>query len=155
MYCDLWSQYIQVRKLFKGGNCSRAETICGNTVRYIQQINCKALIIITWARLRWAAGESDGVNLVRFSKYFLHTVTEFILYLLKELKLFLSKWKVNICDCQGYVSLLYIASALLLFWLWKGLIAWFSAVCTCIGAGASYTEWSLFFFVTLSYCHSA
>ena len=32
MYCDLWSQYIQVRKLFKGGNYSRAETIRGNTV---------------------------------------------------------------------------------------------------------------------------
>ena len=32
MYCDLWSQYIQVRKLFKGRNYSRAETICGNTV---------------------------------------------------------------------------------------------------------------------------
>ena len=31
MYCDLWSQYIQVRKLFKGGNYSRAETIHGNT----------------------------------------------------------------------------------------------------------------------------
>ena len=23
MYCDLWTQYIQVRKLFKGGNYSR------------------------------------------------------------------------------------------------------------------------------------
>ena len=32
MYCDLCSQYIQVRKLFKGGNYSRAETIRGNTV---------------------------------------------------------------------------------------------------------------------------
>ena len=32
MYCDLWSQYINVRKLFKGGNYSRAETIWGNTV---------------------------------------------------------------------------------------------------------------------------
>ena len=32
MYCDLWLQYIQVRKLFKGGNYSRAETIRGNTV---------------------------------------------------------------------------------------------------------------------------
>ena len=32
MYCDLWSQYIQVRKLFKGGNYSRAETIRGSTV---------------------------------------------------------------------------------------------------------------------------
>ena len=27
-----WSQYINVRKLFKGGNYSRAETIWGNTV---------------------------------------------------------------------------------------------------------------------------
>ena len=36
MYCDLWSQYIQVRKLFKGGNYSRAETICGNTVLYFK-----------------------------------------------------------------------------------------------------------------------
>ena len=32
MYCDLWSQYIKVRKLFKRGNYSRAETIRGNTV---------------------------------------------------------------------------------------------------------------------------
>ena len=32
MYCDLWLQYIKVRKLFKGGNYSRAETIRGNTV---------------------------------------------------------------------------------------------------------------------------
>ena len=35
MYCDLWSQYIQVQKLFKGGNYSRAETIRGNTVSWI------------------------------------------------------------------------------------------------------------------------
>ena len=34
MYCDLWLQYIKVRKLFKGGNYSRAETIRGNTVFY-------------------------------------------------------------------------------------------------------------------------
>ena len=32
MYYDLWSQYIQVRKLFKGGKYSMAETIRGNTV---------------------------------------------------------------------------------------------------------------------------
>ena len=32
MYCDLWLQHIQVRKLFKGGNYSKAETIRGNTV---------------------------------------------------------------------------------------------------------------------------
>ena len=32
MYFDLWLQYIKMRKLFKGGNYSRAETICGNTV---------------------------------------------------------------------------------------------------------------------------
>ena len=32
MYCDLWKQYIQVWKLFKGGNYLRAETIHGNTV---------------------------------------------------------------------------------------------------------------------------
>ena len=33
MYCDLWTQYIQVWKLFEGGNYSRADTIRGNTVR--------------------------------------------------------------------------------------------------------------------------
>ena len=32
MYYDLWSQYIKVLKLFKGGNYSRAETIHGNMV---------------------------------------------------------------------------------------------------------------------------
>ena len=32
MYCDLWWQYIKVRKLFKGGNYSREETIRRNTV---------------------------------------------------------------------------------------------------------------------------
>ena len=38
MYCDLWLQYIQVRKLFKGGNYSRAETIRGNTVFQRQKV---------------------------------------------------------------------------------------------------------------------
>ena len=32
LYTVSVSQYIQVRKLFKGGNYSRAETIRGNTV---------------------------------------------------------------------------------------------------------------------------
>ena len=31
-YCDLCSQYIKVRKLFKGGKYSRVDTIRGNTV---------------------------------------------------------------------------------------------------------------------------
>jgi hypothetical protein len=31
MYCDLWSEYIKVQKLFKGGNNSRVES-SGNTV---------------------------------------------------------------------------------------------------------------------------
>ena len=37
MYCDLWgsTKYIKVRKLFKGGNYSRTETIWGNTVYII------------------------------------------------------------------------------------------------------------------------
>ena len=39
MYCDLCSQYIQVRKLFKGGNYSRAETIRGNMVFEIPRFN--------------------------------------------------------------------------------------------------------------------
>ena len=32
IYCDLWPQYIQVQKPFKGGNYSRVESIRGNTV---------------------------------------------------------------------------------------------------------------------------
>ena len=40
MYCDLWLQYINVRKLFKGGNYSRAETIWGNTVYYFSLSQC-------------------------------------------------------------------------------------------------------------------
>ena len=39
MYCDLWLQYIQVRKLFKGGNYSRAETIRRNTAIQLKQID--------------------------------------------------------------------------------------------------------------------
>ena len=39
MYCDLCLQYIKVRKLFKGGNYSRAETIRGNTVSNIFAIS--------------------------------------------------------------------------------------------------------------------
>ena len=39
MYCDLWSQYINVRKLFKGGNYLRAETIWGNTVLWFHICN--------------------------------------------------------------------------------------------------------------------
>ena len=34
---QIWSQYIQVWKLFKGGNHSRAETIRGNTVCIISE----------------------------------------------------------------------------------------------------------------------
>ena len=45
MYCDLCSQYIKVRKLFKGGNYSRAGTILGNTV--IGQLNLA--INFTWS----------------------------------------------------------------------------------------------------------
>ena len=41
MYCDLWSQYIQVRKLFKGGNYSRAETIRGNTISIFLYLKLK------------------------------------------------------------------------------------------------------------------
>ena len=37
MYCDLWLQYIKVRKLFKGGKYSRAETIRGNTVIFFKK----------------------------------------------------------------------------------------------------------------------
>ena len=39
MYCDLLSQYIQVPKLFKGGNYSRVETIRGNTVSNVDLQN--------------------------------------------------------------------------------------------------------------------
>ena len=59
MYCDLWQQYIQVRKLFKRGNYSRAETIRGNTVNIFKmnlQVNLelrpKNLIYINLA-LPW------------------------------------------------------------------------------------------------------
>ena len=41
MYCDLCSQYIQVRKLFKGGNYSREKTIWGNTVSQCDAIERK------------------------------------------------------------------------------------------------------------------
>ena len=44
MYCDLWLQYIKVRKLFKGENYSRVETIRGSSVtinrkKYPQRIH--------------------------------------------------------------------------------------------------------------------
>ena len=45
MYCDLVTQYIQVRKLFKGGNYSRTETIRGNTVYQYQNL----IFSFTWA----------------------------------------------------------------------------------------------------------
>ena len=41
MYSDLCPQYIQVRKLFKGGNHSRAETIRGNTVYECNKLQLK------------------------------------------------------------------------------------------------------------------
>ena len=49
MYCDLWLQYIQVRKLFKGGNYSRAETIPGNTVNGKLPFKGVYFIIVIWA----------------------------------------------------------------------------------------------------------
>ena len=51
MYCDLWLQYIQVRKLFKGGNYSRAETIRGNTVNPMASYLCTAFISDQWKQL--------------------------------------------------------------------------------------------------------
>ena len=44
MYHDQKSLYLKVQKLFKGGNYSRAETICGNTVDIILISN---FIIVT------------------------------------------------------------------------------------------------------------
>ena len=58
MYCDLWQQYIQVRKLFKRGNYSRAETICGNTVVGNNLVEC-------WGVINGKAGKS--VALSKFS----------------------------------------------------------------------------------------
>ena len=49
MYCDLSSQYIQVRKLFKGGNYSRVETIRGNTIptrRFAQRCIGQILLLL-------------------------------------------------------------------------------------------------------------
>ena len=36
MQCDLWSQYIKVRKLFKGGNYSRKYGICHLDITGVQ-----------------------------------------------------------------------------------------------------------------------
>ena len=69
MYCDLWSQYINVRKLFKGGNYSRAETIWGNMVfvshffawwkspvsLFFHQIQCRLFLLI-----------KGGINFCRY-----------------------------------------------------------------------------------------
>ena len=49
MYCDLWLQYIQVRKLFKGGNYSREETIQGRKlfaeIRYLFLDNSREVLL--------------------------------------------------------------------------------------------------------------
>ena len=38
-FCSVRSQYINVKKLFKGGNYSRAETIWGNTVIFFDPLS--------------------------------------------------------------------------------------------------------------------
>ena len=49
MYCDHWSQYIQVRKLFKGGNYSRAETIRENTASdYLSSNILICILFLIW-----------------------------------------------------------------------------------------------------------
>ena len=58
MYCDLWSQYINVWKLFKGGKYSRVETIWGNTVS-----NC-------WLKTSFKIRLTLGINLDFFVLYF-------------------------------------------------------------------------------------
>ena len=47
MYCDLWLQYIQVRKLFKGGNYSKEETI--DFFLFFSVI----LLSLEWANTHW------------------------------------------------------------------------------------------------------
>ena len=65
MYCDLWTQYIQVRKLFKGGNYSRAETIQGQKlfaeIRYVKDLEQN-----TYSRSKVKAkGQRKGPNKCR------------------------------------------------------------------------------------------
>ena len=55
MYCDLWLQYIKVRKLFKGGNYLRAETIRGNTVYKISNPSISGLEIEMLAKVEEVA----------------------------------------------------------------------------------------------------
>ena len=57
MYCDLWSQYIKVRKLFKGGNYSRAKTIRGNTVSFSS--------FVTWYCLKIAPKIRNNSNFTK------------------------------------------------------------------------------------------
>ena len=62
MYCDLWLQYIKVRKLFKGGNYSREETIRGNTVRGFLSTNWQRLSIY-WVGIRgWISQYTKRLN---------------------------------------------------------------------------------------------
>ena len=48
MYCDLWWQCIKVRKLFKGGNYSKGETIRGNTVNIFFFVLCNLKVTFAY-----------------------------------------------------------------------------------------------------------
>ena len=58
MYCDLSSQYIQVRKLFKGGNYSREETIRGNTVHILA---CLSIYVVEFQE----QGSTENIFLLK------------------------------------------------------------------------------------------
>ena len=69
MYCDLWQQYIQVRKLFKGGNYSRKY----DSLFVLFQINL-TLNFITQFTL---AQHLMGMHLLCYSSFFLQLVQQY------------------------------------------------------------------------------
>ena len=74
MYCDLWSQYINVRKLFKGGKYSRAETIWGNTVWMMK--NC----IMAWCFFLFHAGTYVHICIENIHSVFLHITKKWTIF---------------------------------------------------------------------------
>ena len=93
MYCDLWTQYIQVRKLFKGGNYSRAETIRGNTVYLIQlrqthlricKLKNNSFLLIYLYQKKTEIVFNLLLHLSTFLAFFVHTVFPRIVSALKQ-----------------------------------------------------------------------
>ena len=140
MYCHLWSQYINVWKLFKGGKYSRAETIWGNTVFELPWRIPDDLLFPWYRGIDERHGEKWRMDL-KTEKYFFRqnlrlwyccysyeslrpVFGPFFWHLQFFMRYFIKSSSFNTTDLIFFISKIY-------FWMWRMNLnlAWIMKIC--------------------------